>query len=594
MKLILWLLLGFSFSTFASIEISTPSSNIDISSSAQDVEFVLTSNSGGETLYRSIRIPDGTSVVSNTCQMNQVLALSESCSIIVNVPSSLSSAQGTLTVKYMEVGGARKNVSKKIDYIKDAGASLSVVFGTNSSGEVEFNSLNILQSSKRIVKIANLGNIATPVLANVSSGFFSKSVDLIGDTCSGQVLNPKDVCYFKLRVDSSKLFAGNYSSTLNISSQVDGQVLLSIPVVYDLSSDRVSSDAFGNINLAKNNVLDECLDNINILDKVDCFYSLSTGNVISNGNFNNSLNDWQQVTSTGGSISIVAGAAQISIGSSFGTNADLYQNFNTEEGREYIVSYKLLGVSGGAGTEGTFIVRDSQENVLFHKVHSPGESGDFSFSFIAADSISKLIVAPEVIYNSSITVDDIKIESTSSLASSAQLLYSDLDCFDGKCFYSMEYAMENAPLRIPVTLSFNDVNAQSIQSLNYIVSKKISAPYSQISNRALVEDDNLSGKALFGSERIQFAQIEQVPLESSPVGAVYEVNQDSRFRVYGSGVSYSSNLGGFISIPLNNSFEVTFYGTGLNVLSSPNTQVTWSIDGGLVSGVFFLVACHNW
>lgn len=67
-----------SFSSFGSLSLDVAGSmgftNIDISGGDQTVSISVNAETGNEKIYRQIRLGEGLSMVSNTCQINQTLS----------------------------------------------------------------------------------------------------------------------------------------------------------------------------------------------------------------------------------------------------------------------------------------------------------------------------------------------------------------------------------------------------------------------------------------------------------------------------------------------------------------------------------------
>ncbi len=119
---------------------------------------------------------------------------------------------------------------------------------------------------------------------------------------------------------------------------------------------------------------------------------------------------------------------------------------------------------------------------------------------------------------------------------------------------------------------------------SFVAKTFVAAPNTQIVNRALIEAGAL--KAIGGIERVMTRGITLLNTEFGPTGQqVFEPSsKDSRIRFVGDWISSSSAYGPRIYTAAANSYvEVSFYGTGLNLIhnlysSTPN--VVYSIDGG--------------
>jgi hypothetical protein len=108
---------------------------------------------------------------------------------------------------------------------------------------------------------------------------------------------------------------------------------------------------------------------------------------------------------------------------------------------------------------------------------------------------------------------------------------------------------------------------------DFVIPTSVVAPFTTIQNRAQVSN---SLKAIAGVERIMLKSITQLQNEFGPNGErVYEsAEKDPRVRFVGNQVNYSNVNGPFVSFSLNEYFEVTFYGTGLNVALFQSSAVT--------------------
>ena len=118
---------------------------------------------------------------------------------------------------------------------------------------------------------------------------------------------------------------------------------------------------------------------------------------------------------------------------------------------------------------------------------------------------------------------------------------------------------------------------------------KITPANTEIEGRKQILDDSNSLKLAMGTERVVIDSVKLIEDEFGPNGEpVYEPNnRDERIRFVGKIGNFSDNQGTYAALDdLNDFCEVTFYGTGLNILtladSTRDLRVT--IDGGAESG----------
>jgi hypothetical protein len=114
--------------------------------------------------------------------------------------------------------------------------------------------------------------------------------------------------------------------------------------------------------------------------------------------------------------------------------------------------------------------------------------------------------------------------------------------------------------------------------------------YSQISNRSPIVDHTQDLKVRMGIERIMFQGLSLIPNETGPSSdPVWSISNDSnnQIRLVGQ-ISQTPNVGGVqtqFSV-INDFMEVTFYGTGLNLVTYLNTtafDMRATVDGGAES-----------
>lgn len=119
---------------------------------------------------------------------------------------------------------------------------------------------------------------------------------------------------------------------------------------------------------------------------------------------------------------------------------------------------------------------------------------------------------------------------------------------------------------------------------DFIIPSYETAPFSTIQNRAKV---TRSLKAIAGVERVMCKGINLLQNEFGPNGEqVFESSdKDSRVRFVGDWRNFSDLNGVFAGSVAAGSAEITFYGTGLNILqimdvASSSRNITASVDGG--------------
>ena len=118
---------------------------------------------------------------------------------------------------------------------------------------------------------------------------------------------------------------------------------------------------------------------------------------------------------------------------------------------------------------------------------------------------------------------------------------------------------------------------------DFVVPSYETAPFTTIQNRAQV---TRSLKAIAGVERVHVKGLNRLPNEFGPGGQpVFEAdNKDARIRFIGPSWTNSSTTHGSIVFTNSTSeyLEITFYGTGLNLMFAPVAagDIRISIDGG--------------
>lgn len=120
---------------------------------------------------------------------------------------------------------------------------------------------------------------------------------------------------------------------------------------------------------------------------------------------------------------------------------------------------------------------------------------------------------------------------------------------------------------------------------------KISVPNTAIINRAQINDFANDMGVRFGVERIPTQRSYQLSNEFGATGQpVWGIVGDTfdQIRVVGTGGSTVVSSGQYISLKNNDYIEITFYGTGLNLLYNPDNagrDLKKSVDGGSESDV---------
>lgn len=132
--------------------------------------------------------------------------------------------------------------------------------------------------------------------------------------------------------------------------------------------------------------------------------------------------------------------------------------------------------------------------------------------------------------------------------------------------------------------------------LPFVQKTMVTSPFTDIQNRAKVD---ASLKCIMGNERIHVNSLRKLAKESGPNGEpVFEPdNGDARVRFVGGWRSEFNSNGLWVnSEEINDYVEVTFYGTGLNLVTqmdnSANPDWRATVDGG-VEGANLYIATSN-
>lgn len=512
-----------SFKSFAVLDMKSggqDSVSVDLSSSDQAITLTLSSVDGGERIYRDIRVSDGLIINENQCP-NTEFAQNQTCNISLTVQQSTSLSGGSVVVKYIDAG-VRKLEIFNISFIKTSGISLVPEFGVNNLGEVEFDELSLLQSAKKRVKITNRGNTASPIIGKLSGVNDSRSIKLIREDCAGKSLLPEQSCFLQLKVDSSKIFAGSFSYNIDFISEVDGSSLYTLPVKYSVGADRSFNNELANIDLIKNQGdLQRCLDNDAINNKMECFYGIgpSEPNLILNGTFDSDISGWSNLARA----SWESQSSRLDINAQSGSGARQAEyEFATQIGNEYRVTLDVdnnYNPSNAGGVAFIYTGANYSGDLVASETTSGTGLQQIDFSFVATSNSAFLVLSLSDNGDRAL-FDNVDVRDVSTKAlDSANLVYSNLDCNNGMCFYSLEYALETAPLRLPVTLSFEDVNALSFRDNNLvanITNTGLVAGSASLGQIEINQDNNVSITiSNDGSENIDFANFVKI-VSNSP------------------------------------------------------------------------------
>jgi len=124
--------------------------------------------------------------------------------------------------------------------------------------------------------------------------------------------------------------------------------------------------------------------------------------------------------------------------------------------------------------------------------------------------------------------------------------------------------------------------------LPFVQKEAVTSPYTDIQNRAKLD---ASLKCIMGNERINVNSLNLLPKEFGPNGEkVYEPDSgDKRVRIVGDHQAAFSTSGMYFNLLNNGYVEVTFYGTGLNMLhrTHASTIVIDAIVDGVSIGTIF-------
>ena len=116
---------------------------------------------------------------------------------------------------------------------------------------------------------------------------------------------------------------------------------------------------------------------------------------------------------------------------------------------------------------------------------------------------------------------------------------------------------------------------------------KIAVPDTEIENRAFITDDSATGKSLSGSEYISTAEFAPINGEYGPSNENVFGCKDERVRFVGNGWAINDNSAGRRAQTgtASDFAEITFYGTGVSMITSPHggssRDFRVTVDGGV-------------
>jgi hypothetical protein len=145
--------------------------------------------------------------------------------------------------------------------------------------------------------------------------------------------------------------------------------------------------------------------------------------------------------------------------------------------------------------------------------------------------------------------------------------------------------------------NIGDILGKDPSSFTFQDPPKIAAPFTQITdlngNSRQIPDPSKTIKPAMGIERINCRILKAVPKERGPNGELVTQisSEDQRIRFVGSWTNVSTASGTYLATSVvSNYVEVTFYGTGLNLLTyydTNNSDYRASVDGGAEGANFF-------
>lgn len=464
------------FISFLAISLSTPlwaqlafesqgqiveSSVVDVSG-GEDVVFnlKLTSSQGGEKIYRRLNTSSEISILSENC-FNKLFSPGEECDVSLNI--SPGQGQGSVSVKY-EKAGLKYIKILKLKYSSNSGVVFSSLFGL-SGGSLDFNPLSVGQDSKKRVGIINTGNQASEKIAKLST-LLPKELEIISDNCSGQLIAPSQACYFTIKLVGKNLYEGQYQHSLIIKGEGSGADYLTIPINYDFTGEFMETNSV-KMYLAKMppEMVSSCLNDVSVVDKSNCLLGLKNeDNIVFEDNFDGGLGEWQNWSDGSGVVSNDSNSLYVSTPSG-GNCGRASRPISTIAGMKYRVSFDMVGtnvsnyyfsVYNNEPIHGVFDTTHWARSEVF----SPANNGQrYALDFVASDSMEYLSFECSSSPSMGFTrIDNLKLETLDVLKreEDSLLLSSNLLCDGVKCVYSMEYSLDGFPIRLPISLKYND------------------------------------------------------------------------------------------------------------------------------------------
>lgn len=253
------------------------------------------------------------------------------------------------------------------------------------------------------------------------------------------------------------------------------------------------------------------------------------------------------------------------------SSGDLISNLS----QPVIARYSATSTAGQTTINLSFLVDQSNTDAFFLFVNGQkltiGSSADFTFSAIdQSNSSSTITLNVPLVANLPIEAFKMGLKKEVEFATDSR--------------FTQLYAMESAGFQ-----GFIDESSK----LTAVSGSPASGQFRTfgIVNRASIPDLANDIKARMGVDRIQIQKIAEIPNEFGPNGErVYGAVNDDRglIRFIGSWTASSTSFGSFINTTVaNDTIEIVFYGTGLNLLFgfiNESQDVRITVDGGSEGG----------